>query len=105
MREYLITRRVWCVKDDEEMIEDLLMVTDHRGTSSRVERRETAEWEVERNHGDVYSPADESGNPIEVSADGATVTIRMRWPEMPLSADDTVRLAARLMVAAMKAGR
>lgn len=87
------------------MVDDLLMVTDHRGTSSRFERREATEWDVERNHGDVYSPVDERDNPIEVSADGATVTIRTRWPEMPLSADYAVRLAAKLMVAAMKAGR
>jgi hypothetical protein len=105
MREYLIISRVMRVRGDDRMVDDLLMVTDHRGTSSRFERREATEWDVERNHGDVYSPVDERDNPIEVSADGATVTIRTRWPEMPLSADYAVRLAAKLMVAAMKAGR
>lgn len=59
----------------------------------------------QHDQGEVYAPVDDNVNPIEVSADGATVTIRMRWPEMPLSADDAVRLAARLMVAAMKADR
>ncbi len=100
MRGYMVWRRACAACKAIDEIDDLLMVAEHRGTSSRFEQREASGWETEKNHGPVYSTVYDQ--PVAVGTDGETVTVGTLEP---MTQDEAMDLAARIMVAVAKATR